>query len=275
MDKSIITNIVGQLLMSFISQIAHYTQMIDVNTSTTKKLLAENSHIELQISALKLKHKQNEEEQKKLNEELFDLKCALEELNKVDQDVLKYKFRKNIEEELRIDVITTFQCSEHYDETNSHPFNFPSSTSTRTPHIIEDVLTLEGIIDEGVDFCGLDAFDHLTSSITTITFVSQHETQRKKNARRRANRKYDNMSAKLDIFDKLSESYYTTQHNHITYYHNVDEMKAIIRDTKNKNGLKTTNLLSLLNQYNKPCLVNGQSLLTMEGYLALCNEASL
>jgi len=273
--NSVIADTVEKLIRTFIAQIADYTQMIDSNTSTTKKLVAENSQIELQISALKLKHKQNEEKQKKLSEERLVLECTLKELNTVDHDVLGYKFRKNIEEELRIDVITTFQCSEHYDETNSHPFNFPSSTSTRTPHIIEDVLTLEGIIDEGVDFCGLDAFDHLTSSITTITFVSQHETQSKKNARRRANRKYDNMSAKLDIFDKLSESYYTTQHNRITYYHYVDEMKAIIRDTKNKNGLKTTNLLSLLNQYNKPFLVNGQSLLTMEGYLALCNEASL
>ena len=275
MVKSIIANIVGQLLMSFLSQIAHYTQMIDVNTSTTKKLLAENSHIELQISALKLKHEQNEEEQKKLNEELFDLKCALEELNKVDQDVLQYKFTKNIEELLPIDVITKDQCSEHYSKTISHPFVFPSKKSKETPCIIEDVLTLEGIIDEGVDFCGLDAFDHLTSSIATITFVSHHETQSKKNARRRANRKYDNMSAKLDIFDVLPEFNYTTQHRRSICWHHVDEMKAIIRDTKNNNGLKTTNLLSLLNQYNKHCLVDGQSLLTMEGYLALCNEASL
>jgi len=256
MDKSIITNIVGQLLMSFVSQIAYYTRLLAVNREQSQKLDAEQSQIEIQISALMMKKKQNEEKQKKLN-------------------VLGYKFRKGIEEELPIDIITTDQCSEHYDENNSHPFNFPSSTSTRTPNIIEDVLTLEGIIPEGVDFCGLDAFEHLTSSITTITFVSQHETQRKKNARRRANRKYDNMSAKLDIFDKLSESYYTTQHNRITYHHYVDEMKAIIRNTKNNNGLKTTNLLSLLNQYNKHCLVDEQSLLTMEGYLALCNEASL
>lgn len=275
MVKSIIANIVGQLLMSFISQIAHYTQMIDDNTSTTKKLLAENSQIDLQISTLLMKKKQNEAKQKKLNEELFDLKCALEELKKVDQDLLGSKFRKVMEEELSTDVITKNQCSEHYGKTISHTFVFPSPKSTRTPHIIEDVLTLEGIIDEGVDFCGLDAFDHLTSSITTITFVSQHETQSKKNPRRRANRKYDNMSAKLDIFDKLPESYYTTQHNRITYCHDVDEMKAIIRDTKNKNGLKTSNLLSLLNQYNKHCLVDGQSLLTMERYLALCNESSL
>ena len=272
--NSVITDIVEQLLMSFVDRIAYYTQLLAANIEKLKKLDAEQSQIDLQISTLLMKKKQNEEKQKKLSEERLVLECTLEELNKVDQDLLSYKFRKGIEEELRIDVITTDQCSEHYGKTNSHPFNFPSSTSTRTPHIIEDVLTLEGIIDEGVDFCGLDAFEHLTSSITTITFVSHHETQSKKNARRRANRKYDNMSAKLDIFDKLSESY-TTQHNHITYYHYVDEMKAIIRDTKNKNGLKTTNLLSLLNQYNKPFLVNGQSLLTMEGYLALCNEASL
>jgi len=164
MVKSIIANIVGQLLMSFISQIAHYTQMIDDNTSTTKKLLAENSQIDLQISTLLMKKKQNEAKQKKLNEELFDLKCALEELKKVDQDLLGSKFRKVMEEELSTDVITKNQCSEHYGKTISHPFVFPSPKSTRTPHIIEDVLTLEGIIDEGVDFCGLDAFDHLTSS---------------------------------------------------------------------------------------------------------------
>ena len=49
----------------------------------------------------------------------------------------------------------------------------------------------------------------------------------------------------------------------------------LVSTTKNNNGLKTTNLLSLLNQYNKHCLVDGQSLLTMERYLALCNESSL
>jgi len=272
--NSVITNTVEKLIRTFIAQIADYTQMIDSNTSTTKKLVAENSQIELQISALLMKKKQNEEKQKKLNEERLVLECTLEGLKKVDQDVLAYKFRKGIEEELPIDIITIDQCSEHYSKTKSHPFVFPSPTSTRTPNIIEDVLTLEGIIDEGVDFCGLDAFDHLTSSITTITFVSQHETQSNKNARRRA-RKYDNMSAKLDIFDVLPEFNYTTQHRRSICWHHVDEMKAIIRDTKNNNGLKTTNLLSLLNQYNKYCLVDGQSLLTMEGYLALCNEASL
>ena len=273
--NSVITDIVGQLLMSFVDRIAYYTQLLAANIEKLKKLDAEQSQIELQISALMMKKIQNEEEKKKLNEKRLVLESTLEGLNKVDQDVLVYKFRKGMEEQLPIDIITTFQCSEHYDETNSHPFNFPSSTSTRTPNIIEDVLTLEGIIDEGVDFCGLDAFDHLTSSIATITFVSHHETQSKKNARRRANRKYDNMSAKLDIFDVLPEFNYTTQHQGSLCWHHVDKMKAIIRDTKINNGLKTTNLLSLLNQYNKHCLVDGQSLLTMEGYLALCNEASL
>jgi hypothetical protein len=273
--NSVITDTVGKLISTFLAQIEHYTQLLAANIEKLKKLDAEQSQIELQISALMMKKIQNEEEKKKLNEKRLVLESTLEGLNKVDQDVLVYKFKKGMEEQLPIDIITIDQCFEHYSKTKSHPFNFPSSTSTRTPSIIEDVLTIEGIIPEGVDFCGFDAFDHLTSSIATITFVSHHETQSKKNARRRANRKYDNMSAKLDLFDKLPESYYTTQHNHITYYHYVDEMKAIIQDTKNKNGLKTTNLLSLLNHYNKHCLVDGQSLLTMEGYLALCNEASL
>lgn len=164
MDKSIITNIVGQLLMSFVSQIAYYTRLLAVNREQSQKLDAEQSQIEIQISALMMKKIQNEEEQKKLNKERLVLECNLEELNKVDQDLLGYKFRKGIEEELPIDIITTDQCSEHYDENNSHPFVFPSPTSKRTPRIIEDVLTIEGIIPEGVDFCGLDAFDHLTSS---------------------------------------------------------------------------------------------------------------
>ena len=59
--NSVITNTVEKLIRTFIAQIADYTQMIDSNTSTTKKLVAENSQIELQISALLMKKKQNEE----------------------------------------------------------------------------------------------------------------------------------------------------------------------------------------------------------------------
>ena len=162
--NSVITDTVGKLISTFLAQIEHYTQLLAANIEKLKKLDAEQSQIELQISALLMKKKQNEEKQKKLNEEHLVLECTLKGLKKVDQDVLAYKFRKGIEEELPIDIITIDQCSEHYSKTKSHPFVFPSPTSTRTPRIIEDVLTIEGIIPEGVDFCGLDAFDHLTSS---------------------------------------------------------------------------------------------------------------
>ena len=62
--NSVITDIVGQLLMSFVDRIAYYTQLLAANIEKLKKLDAEQSQIELQISALMMKKIQNEEEKK-------------------------------------------------------------------------------------------------------------------------------------------------------------------------------------------------------------------
>ena len=69
--NSVITDIVGQLLMSFVDRIAYYTQLLAANIEKLKKLDAEQSQIELQISALMMKKIQNEEEKKKIKRKTF------------------------------------------------------------------------------------------------------------------------------------------------------------------------------------------------------------
>lgn len=245
---------------------------ISSHNETIKGLQAKNAAIAAQMLALKMQQKQNEDELQRLQNALSILERDRASLESIDLDQMTLNISNAIKASLPGDVIKANECHTHYDESKSHPFTFPPPTSTK----VED----ENVEDE-MDFCGLDAFDSLPPSCTLpITFVQKSDSNTKtptktKPTRRIARHKYDNMSAKLDIFDALPY-YYVTHHNREAYNHSVNDMQNIVRDKQNTNPYKTTALLSLLNQYNKKVLlVNGKEPLTMAKYLALCNEASL
>jgi hypothetical protein len=248
---------------------------------TIKGLHAKHAAIALQMLALMMQQKQIEDEQKRQEEQVSSLKRELEIFDSIDFGYMTSNIRKAIEASLPGDVIKANECHTHYDAAyTSHPFTFPTPTSTK----VEDV-------NDEMDFCGLDAFDSLPPSCTlpsTVVQKSESESESKTNTkthtktkptRRIARHKYDNMSAQLGIFNALPN--YMTYHNREAYNRSVDAMQDIVRDKQKTNSYKTTALLSLINQYNKKFVlvdgrvVDGKELLTMEKYLALCNEASL
>jgi hypothetical protein len=254
-------------------------QQISSRNDTIKGLQAKHASIAAQILALMTQQKQIEDEQKRQEAQVSSLKRELEIFDSIDFDIMTSKIRKAIEASLPGDVIKASECHTHYDASStSHPFTFPPPTSTK----------VEVEVKDDMDFCGLDAFDSLPPSCTLPSTVvqkseSESESESKTNTktftktkptRRIARHKYDNMCAKLDIFDSLPYDY-TTHRNNETHKHWVHIMQDIVRDKQKTNPYKTTALLSLLNQYNGGKKGNGKEPLTMEKYLALCNEASL
>lgn len=265
--RELVESCIGSLRKSKLST----DNQISSHNETIKGLQAKNAAIAAQMLALKMQQKQNEDELQRLQNALSILERDRASFESIDLDQMTLNISNAIKASLPGDVIKANECHTHYDESSkSHPFTFPPPTSTK----VED----ENVEDE-MYFCGLDAFDSLPPSCTLpITFVQKSDSNTKtptktKPTRRIARHKYDNMSAKLDIFDALSD--YTTRRNQERHNYSVDVMQNIVRDKETTNPYKTTALLSLLNQYNGGKKGNGKEPLTMAKYLDLCNEASL